>query len=288
MSTFDTPTPITVQLDMVMGDVQIQASDRTDSVVEVRPTNPSKKADVSAAEQTLVEYAADRLLIKVPKSWRSYSFLSMGPSVDIVIALPSGSRVQADAQWASVGSDGPLGECRIATGGSVRLDRTGPLRVHVSHGDVAVEQVAGGAEVTTSSGQVRLGAVDGAATVKNSSGHCVIGEVTGELRVSTASGDISVARALADVTARTAYGAVRIGEVNRGAVTLQTSYGTVDVAVREGVAAWLDLNSGHGRVHNSLTPSDAPDPSDDTVEIRASTSYGEIAVRRAKPAKRLH
>jgi DUF4097 and DUF4098 domain-containing protein YvlB len=281
MPVFDTPEPISVQVDLPVGDAWITATDRADTVVEVRPRNASNKSDVSAAAQTTVEYVAGRLMIRAPKSWRRYSFFSAGPSVEVLIEVPSGSSVQAEASWAAFRCEGRLGECRFNTGGAIRLDQTGALDIDTSHGEVVVERVAGSARVTTSSGKVRLGEVDGTTEIKNSSGECWIGESTGDIRVNTATGDITVDRALASVTARTAHGSIRIGEVVRGSIGLQTSYGGIEVGVRRGTAAWLDLSSRNGRVHNALDATDGPAQNDDTVEVRASTSYGDIMIRRA-------
>ncbi len=86
---------------------------------------------------------------------------------------------------------------------------------------------------------------------------------------------------MASVSARTAHGSIRIDEVSRGAVDLQTSYGAIEVGMRRGTAAWLDLSSRHGRVRNSLDETDGPAGADDTVELRASTSYGDILIHRS-------
>ena len=281
MPVFDTPEPISVQVDLPVGDAWITATDRADTVVEVRPRNASNKSDVSAADQTTVEYVAGRLMIRAPKSWRRYSFVSAGPSVDVLIEVPSGSSVQAEASWAAFRCEGRLGECRFKTGGTIRLDQTGALDIDTSHGEVVVQRVAGSARVTSSSGKVRLGEVDGTTEIKNSSGDCWIGQSTGDVRASTAYGDITVDRALASVTARTAHGSVRIGEVVRGSIDLKTSYGGIEVGVHRGTAAWLDLSSRNGRVHNALDTTDEPAQDDDTVEVRASTSWGDIMIRRA-------
>jgi DUF4097 and DUF4098 domain-containing protein YvlB len=281
MPVFDTPEPIAVQVDLPVGDAWITATDRADTVVEVRPRNASNKSDVSAADQTTVEYVAGRLMIRAPKSWRRYSFVSAGPSVDVLIEVPSGSSVQAEASWAAFRCEGRLGECRFKTGGTIRLDQTGALDIDTSHGEVVVQRVAGSARVTSSSGKVRLGEVDGTTEIKNSSGDCWIGQSTGDVRASTAYGDITVDRALASVTARTAHGSVRIGDAARGSIDLQTSYGGIEVGIRRGTAAWLDLSSRNGRVHNALDTTDEPSPDDDTVEVRASTSWGDIMIRRA-------
>ncbi|MFF5052915.1 DUF4097 domain-containing protein [Micromonospora sp. NPDC000663] len=280
MPVFDTPEPISVQIEMPVGDAWIAATDRTDTVVQVRPRDPSSKSDVSAAEQTTVEYAAGKLLIRVPKSWRRYGFGS-GPSVDVLIELPTGSRLHAEASWAAFRCEGRLGDCRIKTGSSIRLDETGPLDIDSSHGEVAVERVAGSARVKASSGKVRIGAVDGTAEIKNSSGDCWIGQSGGDARINTAYGDITVDASTASVNARTAYGNLRLGQVVRGAVELQTSYGAIEVGVRRGTAAWLDVSSRHGRVHNALETTDSPAQTDETVEVRANTSYGDITIRRA-------
>ncbi|MFC5924211.1 DUF4097 family beta strand repeat-containing protein [Micromonospora vulcania] len=280
MPVFDTPEPITVQLELPVGDAWISATDRTDTVVRVRPRDPSSKADLGAAEQTVVEYAAGQLMVRVPKSWRRYGFGS-GPSVDVLIEVPTGSRVHAEASWAAFRCEGRLGECRFKTGGTIRLDETGPLDIDTSHGEVAVERVHGSARVKSSSGKVRLGAVDGTAEIKNSSGDCWVGRSGGDVRVNTAYGDITVDAPMASVSGRTAYGNVRLGEVVRGSIELQTSYGAIEIGIRRGTAAWLDVSSRHGRVHNALETTDSPAQTDETVEVRANTSYGDIMIRRA-------
>jgi hypothetical protein len=50
MPTFDTPEPIAVHLEIGVGEIRIAAAARTDTVVEIRPADPAKKGDVTAAE----------------------------------------------------------------------------------------------------------------------------------------------------------------------------------------------------------------------------------------------
>ncbi|MCW6004429.1 DUF4097 domain-containing protein [Micromonospora sp. CPCC 205371] len=280
MPVFDTPEPIAVHIDLPVGDAWITATDRTDTVVEVRPRNASSKADVGAAEQTAVEYSAGKLTIRAPKSWRRFG-PGTGPSVDVRVELPAGSTVHAEAFWAAFRCEGRLGGCRVKTGGAVRLDQTGPLEVDGSHSDVVVERVSGPARVTASSGSVRLGEVDGTVEINNSSGDCWIGQSTGDVQAKTAHSNITIDRALASVMARSNHGSVRIGEVARGSVNVQTSYGGIEIGVRRGTAAWLEVSSRRGRVHNALESTDGPAQDDDTVEVRASTNWGDILVRRA-------
>jgi DUF4097 and DUF4098 domain-containing protein YvlB len=146
-----------------------------------------------------------------------------------------------------------------------------------------VDRVEGAAEIATSSGSMRVGVIDGCAVLKNSHGTTIVGAATGELRVSGAQGDIEIRRAEDSVTATTAHGALRVGEVARGTVQLETSYGAIEVGVREGTAAWLDVSSNSGQVRNMLTASTTPDQAEDTVKIRARTRSGNIDILRARP-----
>ena len=65
--TFESPGPITANLDVVVGDVRIAAGERADTVVDVRPSDPSNQEDTKAAEQTRVEFEQGHLLVKTPK-----------------------------------------------------------------------------------------------------------------------------------------------------------------------------------------------------------------------------
>ena len=122
MPVFATPEPISATIELNMGDARIIASDRTDTVIEVRPRDDSKESDIRAAEQTRVEYASGRLLVKTTQR----SFFGRGSSVDVTIEMPAGSHVQGDSGMGDFGCEGQLGECRLKTGlGNIRLDHTG-------------------------------------------------------------------------------------------------------------------------------------------------------------------
>ncbi|MFG2820035.1 DUF4097 domain-containing protein [Kitasatospora sp. NPDC048365] len=280
MPSFDTPEPISVTAVVAAGSIRLTAGDRFDTVVDVRPRDPKQDRDVRTAEQTEVTFAGGVLTVRTP---RQRNLIGRTGTVDVTVELPAASRVEVTGSWTQVIGEGRLGEVRVKTSaGDARLETTGPLHLTASHGSITVDRVEGLAEITTSSGSLRVGAVDGPAVLKNSHGSTSIGAVTGELRVSGANGDITVGRAGASVVATTAHGALRVDEVARGEVQLETSYGSIEVGVRAGTAAWLDVSSGQGQVRNSLTGSGAPEQGEDTVKVRARTRYGNIDVRRAR------
>lgn len=281
MPSFDTPEPITAVIDLQLGDTRIIASDRADTVVDVRPSDADRDLDVRAAGQTRVEYVAGQLLVKAPRQ-RGLGMFGRPGSVDVTIELPAGSVVRGEAGLGAFHCAGRLGGCRIKTGlGDIEAGHTGPLDLNTGSGTIVVERVAGLADVSTGSGRIRLGAIDGPAVVKNSNGDTWIGEVAGDLRVSTSNGTITVGHASGGVIASSANGDVRVGEVACGSSSLKTAMGAIEVGIRAGTAALLDVSTKFGRVHNDLAATEGPETADQTAEIHASTSYGDIYVRRA-------
>jgi DUF4097 and DUF4098 domain-containing protein YvlB len=189
--------------------------------------------------------------------------------------------VHGTAGVADLHCDGPLGDCRVKAGmGDVGLDRVQGLTVKSAAGDISVGHVTGHADITVGSGDVRVRELDATAVIKNSNGDTWVGVAGGDLRVNAANGDIAVDLAQATVAAKSANGDVRLGEVVRGSVVLETHLGDLEVGIREGTAAWLDLRAAAGKVNNALDAAGAPGPSAETVEVRARTTLGDVVIRR--------
>ncbi|MGW1469231.1 DUF4097 family beta strand repeat-containing protein [Streptomyces sp. NPDC002308] len=279
MPTFDTHEPISAIAQVYTGSIRFTAGDRTDTAVEVRPRDPKRDMDVRAADQTQVTFASGTLTVRTPKA----NLVGRSGTVDVTVELPTGSRLDVTGSGTQVLGEGRLGEVRVKTSaGDVRLDTTGPLRLTASHGAITVERVEGQAEITTSTGNMRVGIIEGPAVLKNSHGSTNVGTVTGELRVSGAHGTIDIAHAEASVTGTATHGNLRIADVARGTVQVETSNGLIEIGIREGTAAWLDVSSNRGHVRNTLTASEAPEQTEETVSVRARTNWGNIDIRRAQ------
>ena len=288
MPVFATPEPISVTLDVAAANVRFIASDRDDTLVEVRPSRPSRSGDVRAAEQAEIEFADGRLRVHTTRSWRTW--LPVTESVDVTIELPSGSDVRGAIAYGNLRAEGRLAAFAVKTGaGDITLDQAGPLELSApARAPSRSPWRSGTADVESASGSVRIRRVEGSAAIKNSYGDTTIGEVTGELRVKGAYGSIWVDRALGSVDVKTAHGNVRLDEIVRGEVQLESSYGALEVGVREGTAVWLDVATQHGSVINSLGAHEGPGSAEETAEVRARSSWGEIVIRRSNEENTKH
>ena len=279
MPEFSTPEPILAVVEFSVGDARIAATERDDTVAEVRPSDPDDDEDIRAAEQTRIEYAAGRLLVKGPKQ---RSIFGKGGSIDVLVELPAASRLQAHCGMGAFRVDGPLGDSRVESGaGDIMIDQAGAVDVTTGAGAITVNEVSGSADVTTASGRVKLGHVTGRAVVKSSNGEIWIGSAEGDLRVRTANGGVDVDHAGANVDASTANGDLRVGGLTQGHVTMKTGFGAIAIGVQDGTAAKLDVHTTFGKFRNEMQASDQPGPADRTVEVYARTSYGDISVHRS-------
>ena len=281
MTTFPTPTPISVTVEANFAEVQLVASDRSDTVVEVRPTDPDDRSHVELAEATRVELLADQLRVLAPKP-SLMSRILYSPCVDIVISLPSRSAVRAELGAGNVGAAGTLGPCTVSTGaGNIRLGDTGTLDARSGTGDIVVVHVAGDATLDTPSGHTQIASATGDVSIRNGSTGPRIGTVGGDLRVRAGHGRIEARSVQGSVDARTAHGAVVIGVAAGTDVDVKTSHGDLEVGIPDGHAVWLDLDTKYGRVVSDFVPTpDAPPSGGPSTRIVGRTSFGDIRIER--------
>ena len=261
MPKFDTPEPITATVEISEGAVRLVASDRDDTVVDVRPRDESRSHDVKAAEQVRVDFSNGTLLVS---SRRGFSFPRRG-AVIVDIALPSGSRLNASAASAEITADGRYTDCKFAS----------------ASGDLVVGSVMGNLKADSASGGILVNDISGSASVSTASGDAAIGDLEGDLKFRAASGSLTVRRLRGSVNTQTASGDVNVAMAVNGGVSAQTASGEIVVGIAEGTAAQLDLHTRSGEVRNSLTQSDGPADDDETLVVHAQTASGDVVVQRA-------
>lgn len=278
MPAFSTAHPIDLAVELAYGRLEVVAGDRTDTVVTVEPTS-SSAADRRGAEQTRVEFDGARLVVDGPRP--RFSIIGPSESVDVRVELPAGSRLTADV-GGRVRTRGRLGATRIKGGlGGVEIDAVTDLWARSGHGALEVGAADGSAELIADHGQIKVGAIDGDAVIKSSHGSVTIGRTGGEIDAKLSYGELEIGRALGGVTAKTAYGSIRLGEVSAGSIQVESGYGQIDIGIRAGVAAWLDAASRDGRLRNELDSDAGAAASEESVAVRARTTYGDITITRS-------
>jgi len=276
MPIFATPGPITTAVQVAGAQVQLIASDRTDTVVLVQPINQTSRSDVRVAEKTKVDFADGELSVKTTVAG------GKNGSVAITIELPAQSSLVAHLAHSSVHADGSLGQCELQmASGQVQLDHIGALQANISAGEVTIGHIAGRATIDGGAFAVRIGDAAGTVGIASSGGRTWIGHASADLDLRSRSGGLDIDHADASVTATTASGAIQIGRLTRGQAKLMTGSGNIEVGISEGTAATVDANSERGSVHNSITWQANPATPDALISIHARTRHGNITIQRA-------
>lgn len=210
MQTFATPVPVIAILGIPAGRIQITATDRDDSTVEIRPANPAKGRDVKLAAQTTARYSGGILEITAPAANR---ILGSYGAVEVTVELPAGSRVQAKAASGQFTTTGPLGD--------VTFDS--------SQATINVGQAAT-ARLTTVDGDITAGRLDGDTEIRTVTGDIQVSEASrGTLELSTQTGTITAgasADASATLDAATTLGRIRNTLRNTGGTPALTIHAT--------------------------------------------------------------
>jgi DUF4097 and DUF4098 domain-containing protein YvlB len=253
--TFPVAGPLRVELKVPAGEVEIEAVETDEAVVELEPLGNGEQA----VEDARVELRGDELRIEV----QSRRFTSA--EVRVRVTVPSGSDLSAAVASADLSAHGRLGETELKA----------------ASGDVELAHVAG-LRLKGASGDVEVGHVDGESRVQVASGDLQAGHLGGEAAISSASGDVHVVEADSGLKVQTASGDQRIGSVAQGRVELTSASGDVRVGIRRGSGVWIDARSASGEVSSDLDVGDeSTGGGEPVVELRVTTMSGDVEVVRA-------
>jgi DUF4097 and DUF4098 domain-containing protein YvlB len=259
--TFETPGPLTLDIRVPSGDIDLETVEGTETVVEI---SGSPELEEEARIELRPKRDGHEVSVIIEK--RSGLFRAFREEVRVRLTSPPGADVEVSTASADVDARGDFGGAQINT----------------ASGDVEFEHVGGEAQVNSASGDVKLVRVDGQLTVNTASGDLEVVRLQGEGKVRAASGDIWIEEADGSLKVQTASGDVEIKSVREGDVVLQTASGDIEIGIKQGSKLWIDAKSMSGETSSELEIGDAPaDGEGPMVEVRATAMSGDIRVKRA-------
>lgn len=266
---FHTPGPLTLDLRLPSGEVEVESGAGDETIVELDATrdNDEIRAVVESARIELRQRGdGHEVLVDVERKRFGFLFDMMRGGLILRLHAPDGADVQISTSSADIDLRG----------------RFGSLKAQLASGDLRADEHDGRVDVKSASGDVELQRIGGSANIATASGDIVIRSVDGEAALRSASGDVFVDEAADSVTVQTASGDQRIGSVAAGRIALTSASGDQQVGVRSGSRVQLDVKTMSGDASSELEVHDKPlEGSGPKVEIRATSMSGDIRIHRA-------
>jgi hypothetical protein len=248
---FDTPAPIELDVQVPIGDIDVETIDGDESFVTV-----------TGGEKTLAQMRValeGRKLIVAMKGKHPFGIsISIG---DFNFFQSSGGlHIKAKVPHSSLAS------ITTASGDTKLRGRYATLNSKSASGDLVV-----------------TGEIEGDANVKTVSGDVRLGNIGGDLRGTTVSGDVMAASIGGSAELKSVSGDVRFDSVRKGTVTVQSVSGDIDVGVAPGTNLDVDAGSVSGDLTSEVPLGSEPGGASDgpTLVVRGKTISGDFRVFRA-------
>ncbi len=264
---FETPSPISLYVEIGKGSVQIIADDVTESHVEVTGRD---------ADQVEVQRSGDEITIVAPR--QRTGFLRGDSDLDVVATIPNHSDLAVRTGSADVTVRGTVSACHLKSGsGDVLLESLArPSSVETGSGDVRVDDARAELRIKSGSGDITIGHVAAALSVSTGSGDVEIAATDGPAVVKTGSGDLRVVDARTDVSLTTGSGDLVIDTASRGRFSAKGASTDIRVGVPAGIPVWTDVSTVTGQIQSNLSGAGEPQAGADHIELRAKTVSGDI------------
>ncbi|RJQ82902.1 hypothetical protein D5S17_01490 [Pseudonocardiaceae bacterium YIM PH 21723] len=290
---FDAPAPVelTVNIDSGAVDVKLEQTDKVTVTVAPGPapaggigagiagivnwvstqfgnqSTPPRSQDEllrDAIRLTRVEQHGRNIAVQTPKN---LPLRTIG--LQITVTAPEGSTVLVHGKLAAIDVTGPAERATLNT----------------ATGDITLDKVAHTSILSTGSGSVRVTGSQDGLKIRTGTGDVEVGSLAGHTSIGTGGGNVWLGSVNGVVKARSGTGALTIADAAGGVIDVGTGSGSVQVGIREGVLANLDLNSAWGTARSELDISETapvnPPAGAPTVIVKARTGAGNVLVARA-------
>lgn len=280
--TFSTPGPVTLDLELPAGAIEIDTTSTDETHVELEALSSNEQVQEMVATARIESTPRGdgyEVTVEVRTRHGVWISFSSGPDIRVGtpemrlrISCPKGAKLDVKTKSADLEARGEYGDVDVKTAsGDVNVERTGRV------------------DVKTASGDVHLDTVGGSLDVKSASGDLHVGSVAHDSNVQLVSGDVYIGEADDSISANTVSGDQRYEAVLKGRLELRAISGDIGVGIRRGSRVFIDANTVSGSTSSDFELSDAPQapPAEDSllVEVFAKTVSGDVRIERA-PAPR--
>ena len=188
--------------------------------------------------------------------------------------------MEAEASSGLIRVEGIQGRCRIA-GKRTKIeasDLEGDVRIEGQTGRVEVRRVRGSLEVEVRSGKISVKEIVGPVRLHTSTGEVRVRDVQGDCTIETRAGKLSVEDVEGTMKLSTTIGSVSYRGRIAHDIDLTVRTGSVQLAVTQDSAFFIDAESRTGSVSADLPVNFLEEPPADAATVRVRVGTGSIQI----------
>jgi DUF4097 and DUF4098 domain-containing protein YvlB len=247
--TFDTSLPVTLEVTIPSGDIDVESADGEQTYLTV-------DGDERMLEHVEVRHDGGKVVVTVRDKAK------FGISLGSLVFGNGGLQVRA----------------RVPHGASVK--------VKTASADTELAGSFAGLDVNSASGDVQArGDISEDARIKTVSGDIELDRVAGDLSVQCVSGDIRARSVAGSVDTKSVSGDIRIDALTAGEVRFSSVSGDIELGIAQGSLLDVDAGSTSGDLSSEVPLASEPPAGEQaaapTVVLRGRTVSGDVKVFRA-------
>ena len=247
--TLDTSLPVTLEVTIPSGDIEIESTDGQQTHVIV-------DGDDRILEHVEIRHDGGKVVVTVRDKGK------FGISLGSLVFGNGGLRVEA----------------RVPHGAGVKIK--------TASADTELSGSFAGLELNSASGDVRVrGDLADDARIKTVSGDVELERVAGDLSVQCVSGDIRARSVAGSVDTKSVSGDIRVEAVTAGDVRFSSVSGDIEIGIAQGSLLDVDAGSTSGDLSSEVPLASEPlvgeSAAAPTVVLRGRTVSGDVKVFRA-------
>ena len=249
--TFHTPLPLTLEVSIPSGDIEVETADGEETFLTV-------DGDERLLEEVEIRQDGNRVVV----TYRSKGKFGFSLSPFTVVFGANDLRVRAT----------------VPHGAGVK--------VKTASADTEIAGQLEALDVNSVSGDVRVrGDVSEDATVKSVSGDIDLERVHGDVSVQTVSGDLRARGIAGSADAKSVSGDIRLESLAAGDVRFNSVSGDIEIGIAPGSLLDVDAGSTSGDLSSEVPLASEPPSGEEgaapTVVLRGRTVSGDVRVFRA-------
>ena len=261
--TADRPGPVTLDLDVSLGEVHVLTENREHAELNLEPSNPDDASARDLIDRATLTTDAGTFGLVVPRPagrTSTSSVVQAGHISGVVISsadgiVVNGQPVDTAASAGAVTVTARLPHCSSMSmrTSSAELLTTGPLTrvAYRSESGSLVTDLAGTVESQTISGGISV-ADAGTVRAGTTSGSVLIGQAD-EITARTVSGTVDIAGLRGTGRAKSVSGSIRAHAITNAGLTASTVSGPIHLTAADGVAFHTQPSTVSGRIHQPHT-----------------------------------